>query len=371
MRILELRGGGKEIGEAHGNAVAKLITQIASDNKASLHLLAARRAGRALEGELFDRRVSALAQCVEQLSPELWLETQAIASGANAPVTDVVALNAFLDLHDLTFSVIDASRTVSGCCTSIALRRDETEIAIMGQNYDVRDFFSEGALVMDIRPTNGPRALVATIAGMVGCAGVNECGIAVMINNLTPLDAGLGLAHAYMVRRILAAENISSAINAVVTIRRSSGFNYLVGDSNGEIIGLETSATETSVYLPGAAGVICHSNHYLDPSLVPLEVGDVRNGDTIARYARASHLLPRAATSDEPLRECMSLLSDHANFPTAICRHVPPGADSDDPYWRLVQGRTVFSVIADMKKRSLWYCEGNPCTGKYKELTFS
>jgi isopenicillin-N N-acyltransferase like protein len=371
MRLLEISGSGQEMGEAHGRAVGKLIAQIADDNRASLQLLAQRRADRNLDKALLDRRIRDLIPFIAETSPELWAETQGIAAGANVALNDVVALNAFLDLHDLTFPSIEASLAAPGCCTSVALRSDDTDTAFIGQNYDVRDLFGEGPLVMDLRPSDGPRALVASFAGMVGCAGINEHGVAVMINNLTPLDAGLGLTHAYVVRSILAAENISSAINAVVGVPRSSGFNYLLGDSNGEIIGLETSATGVATYLPNTSGVTCHSNHYLDPSLIPGEVQDVRNGDTIARHARASHLLPRAATSQDPLGQCMSILADHANFPTSICRHVPAGAAAEDPHWRLTQGRTVFSVFADMKRKSLWYCEGNPCTGRYEELTFS
>jgi hypothetical protein len=371
MELLELGGSGQAMGEAHGSAMGKLIARIGEDNRASLQLLAQRRANRNLDKVLLDRRICDLIPFIEEISPDLWKETQAIAASANVPLNDVIALNAFLDLHDLTFPSIEASLGAPGCCTSIALRSNDTDTAFIGQNYDVRDVFSEGALVMDIRPSNGPRAFVASIAGMVGCAGINECGIAVMINNLTPLDAGLGLTHAYVVRSILAAENIASAINAVVGIRRSSGFNYLLGDSNGEIIGLETSVNGVATYLPNTSGVTCHSNHYLDPSLIPGEVRDVRNGDTIARHARASHLLPRAAAAQDPLRQCMSILADHANFPTSICRHVPYGAAAEDPDWRLTQGRTVFSVLADMKRKSLWYCEGNPCAGRYEELTFS
>jgi len=370
MEPIILKGTGADIGEVHGHQYANVISRLASDNKHSLKVLAARRGATELTDAVLSQRLAELTYFIQQYTPELWDETAAMAAAAKIGESDLVALNAFLDLHDLTFPTPEASMDAPGCCTCVGLRDEELNRRLLAQNYDVRAIFQSGVLLVDLRPSEAPRALVATIAGMVGCAGMNECGVAVVINNLNPLDSQAGVPHTYIVRTILACETIDKAKEAILALPRSSGFNYLLGDGTGEIVGIETSATETAQYVPTLNGYVSHTNHYLDPGLVPLELAASANSDTLVRQARAQVSLAAISRSEVSARALQGLLSDHENYPKSICRHISSNVQKEESEWRFTEGLTVFSLVMDLVGRSMWFRKGNPCLGGYEQQTF-
>jgi isopenicillin-N N-acyltransferase-like protein len=57
-------------------------------------------------------------------------------------------------------------------------------------------------------------------------------------------------------------------------------------------------------------------------------------------------------------------LSDHADFPAAVCCHPDPR----EPRWQ--QWATVMSVVLDLDARTIYLSDGNPCQHEYRRLTF-
>ena len=55
-----------------------------------------------------------------------------------------------------------------------------------------------------------------------------------------------------------------------------------------------------------------------------------------------------------------SILSDHGNFPTAICCH--PDLDEEE----VERGATIVSVAMELERRNLWVAAGNPCSTPYQ-----
>lgn len=356
---LVLAGTPYEMGRKHGEAFGPVIRTLARQNLESVIALARTRANLHLTPQDILARLEPHRAAVKHHLPELYEETEGIASGAQIPFEQVFALNAFLDIFDLTFPTVTDKTLYGGGCTAFGISGPRNRWAFLGQNYDVRAFFEEGVFLMDLRPAHAPRALVPTVAGMVGCAGLNESGLGLVINNLTPKDAQPGIPHQYMVRHVLAQQRIGDAVNAVTAAPRASGFSYLIGDRSGELIGLETSATRYAVYLVEQGGYACHCNHYVTPQLLDQEGTPGVNGDSIARYGRARHRLMQV-DGDDPAADLQALCADHTNHPYSICRHALPAGE-----FPFVPGKTVFSVLFDLPKTTAYICKGNPCTTPY------
>jgi len=298
----------------------------------------------------------------EKHLPDLVEETMGIAKGAGKSFEDIFLLNAFLDMFDFTFPKVK-DELFAGGCTCFGIRNIKTGVGYIAQNYDVRNLFAPGLAILDIKSSEGLRSLVVTIAGMVGCVGFNEVGLGVVINNLTPIDSRPGVPHNYVVRHILSQENIGDAINALASLPRASGYNYILGDGNGEIIGLETTATSYNVYLPENGTILCHSNHYITDALRKAEGTPEFNGDSIVRYSRARNLLYQLNNSEIVLLDGLKkIMRDHVNYPHSICRHTVHNGGDRKEY----QGETVFSVVLDLKRLEMHYCQGNPCSNNYR-----
>ena len=56
-----------------------------------------------------------------------------------------------------------------------------------------------------------------------------------------------------------------------------------------------------------------------------------------------------------------NILCNHANHPQSICRH----SDNSLPISQQTTTRT--SMIMDLKEKSIWYSNGNPCENDFIE----
>ena len=117
---------------------------------------------------------------------------------ADVPVEDLLALNGFLELHDYYSDAF----LVSGCTSFMVPGDTSGEGALIAQNYDLSSIYAEAAILIKVKNEHAPDALFYTSAGMLGCAGVNDAGIGVVINNLVPSDASGGVLYPFIIRRI-------------------------------------------------------------------------------------------------------------------------------------------------------------------------
>src|SRR5256886_2175840 len=108
----------------------------------------------------------------------------------------------------------------------------------------------------------GAGQLVFSFAGIVGAAGLNEAGIALNINYLSPLDVGLGRLHSVVVRQVLASTQLADALTHPVLPPRAGGAHFLVADQGGNIVSIETTARRFAVAYPQGPA-LAHTNHYL------------------------------------------------------------------------------------------------------------
>jgi len=271
----------------------------------------------------------------------------------------LVALNSFLDLFDLNYPFL-ADQLLFGCTAlGIAPPASTDGETYVAQTYDFRTYFRPAVYVLELVPKDAPPALLLCMAGMVGCAGINGAGIGLVINNLVPSDSRHGVPFCFIVRKALQQRHLGQAIRVILSARRASGLNYLLGSADGVVLSLETTATTYEV-LSATEGRLVHANHYLHERLHPYDRRNERASGSILRQSRADTLLAELAGNMDSA--CVqTLLRDHASRPNSICCHPD---ESVSP----VRDETLASIICRLNAREVLVALGPPCEGDYKCL---
>jgi len=240
-------------------------------------------------------------------------------------------------------------------CTDIAATGTATRNgkALLGHNNDMdnRTATEVFRLAVDGQPT----VLSFSCDGAPN-AGTNSAGLAFGGNTLTNIDIRWGgIPRLVLFRAALAAQSIEEALRISLHPLRTSSYNNIFANDQGQIINEEGSATSAAgVWLRD--GVLSHSNHYALPEMHSYEGKKVPElmGSRVRKH-RSKQLLEQVGQhTPETFRH---ILSDHVGWPNdSICLHH--------------DGKTVFSIITEPEDRVVWYCEGNPCEGRYTPIRY-
>jgi isopenicillin-N N-acyltransferase-like protein len=178
MRIFELPpASAREQGRAHGEAFRGEIGSLADIR---IHLCARMSGAR-------PDQVLAMARhhvpVLEAFDRDLHDELTGIAEGAALDLASILVLNHYTDLRDLAMGEGAPGVPPADGCSIVYAKTPEGPIA--AQTWDMHA--SSIPYVMMLRvPEQGerPGAWVLSLTGCLGMAGVNQRGLAVLINNL-------------------------------------------------------------------------------------------------------------------------------------------------------------------------------------------
>ncbi len=355
--VLHLSGSPFEMGLAHGAALADRIadfadsvTRVHQDNNSH-----ARVDGGSLKA--FCRRNLGF---LEAFSPDLLEEMRGIAQGSGLDFADILYLNCFLELEDLRAPGLSGQLMpppLWGCTTfNVAAGATADGRAYIGQTYDMERYYEKYLTVLRISPVTGPDMLVVTLAGVLGCMGLNAAGIGAAINKVTTPDARPGVIYPFIMRKVLAAERIGDALGAVIFSSRATGMNYqLAGE--GTAFCAETSAACYEL-LPFERSM-AHTNHFVAPSMRRFETPHwLSHGGSMVRKQVADRFLAAHAGQLTPdlLKD---LCRDHTNHPRSICAHGFPDQGENTAF------HTIFAVIMDPAAGWMDLCPGSPCENAY------
>jgi isopenicillin-N N-acyltransferase-like protein len=354
--ILDLSGTPEQIGSAHGEAQRPRIRAYV---ERFLDWLTKTAAISLTEQSLWSRWAVQVA-ANQSVAPGLIEEMRGISRGAGVPFERIFLLNSLLDLN--SFRYLGLAGNFAGCTTFAVVAEAGTGRTLAGQTYDMPAFHQDYLTLLRLRPAQGPRQLIFTFAGIVGAAGLNEAGIALNINYLSPRDVGLGRLHSVVVRQVLAAHHLADALEPAVLPPRAGGAHFLVADRDGNILSLETTARSYAVLYP-RGNAIGHTNHYLTgtgKAREYLRPGSI--GSSLARHAALRRYLQehQHALTVEKLKE---LTRSHTSYPRSICAH---GAESDQPDRR---SRTVAALVQVPAEGSMSIVAGCACENEYHTVT--
>ena len=215
--VLDLSGTPAQIGAAHGEAQRDRI-RTAVDRFLSYMLGGA--AVPLTEEAMWSHWAPQVA-VNQREAPALVEEMRGIARGAGVPFERIFLLNSLLDLNSFRYLGL-AENLVGGCSTFGVVAAADGGRTLLGQTYDMPEFHQESLAVLRLKPSQGPRQLVFTFAGIVGAAGLNEAGIGVNINYLSPRDVGLGRLHSVVVRQALAGSQLADALTPTILPPRAA-----------------------------------------------------------------------------------------------------------------------------------------------------
>ena len=351
--LLELKGSPAAIGEAHGESIRELVREHVERHREWIFSQSA--------VPLDDEKLSALWQpyiaANEVVARDLVEEMEGIARGAGVPFEHVFQVNSLLDIGN--FRWLDCVRGLVGCTSFVVPHEHGSGETLLGQTYDLASFRLPFNVLLKLQPDDGPGQLVYSLAGMVGCAGLNEHGLGVNINYLSSNDCRPGKLHAVVVRQVLAARNLADAVAAPVTGPRAGGSHYLVADDAGHVISVETSAERFWLFYADGRPY-GHTNHYLSEWLQPAQViRPTAIGSSVARYAALRRFLDRADLTRETLKQ---MTADHSSYPRSICAHGGPD-ESDN-----LRGRTIAAMVQSLGERTMEICGGCACESEYQQV---
>ncbi|MBT8491847.1 MAG: C45 family peptidase [Deltaproteobacteria bacterium] len=315
-RVFELPvGTGRERGLAHGESFRGEIAALVA-----LRTYLTRTVGD-FESE------QAVLDCARKHLPvleaydrELYDELLGIAEGANLAPEGILILNHYTDLRDLGRTHQAAA---DGCSMAWATT---PEGPVAGQTWDMHA--SAMPFVIMMRDPGGddrPGSWLLSLTGCLGMAGVNDHRVSVMINNLTSIDAKVGVVWSALVRRALREQDAGAAYRCVEEAPVGSGHHYMVCDPQ-RALGVETSGTEKRQTLSAESGHYVHANHCLDPDIEARTVV-VPNSTTYDRYDwLRSSIEARALSGVDDLWE---RLGSEDGFPRSVCTLV---ASAEEPH---------------------------------------
>jgi hypothetical protein len=182
-------------------------------------------------------------------------------------------------------------------CSGFGVPAENGTPAYMGQNMDLPGWMDGLQILIDLRPTDGPDALIPSWPGMLALDGLNEHGVGVCVNTLAQLPTSRdGLPVAFVIRKVLGQPDRTSAIAMLHELPHASGQNYIVGDPDG-VADVECSASGATDYVAPTPR-LAHTNH----PLARAQNGDgalVDNGSSDRSVPRLAHLTKRLGELDE------------------------------------------------------------------------
>ncbi len=342
--LLEIQGTARERGRQQGEgAQVQILRALDRYREVLPHVMSC-------SWEAGIREARKFLPYAEEVFPEFVEEIRGIAEGANVPFHEVWTLNCYEGLPD--------SRQQIWGCTSVAVRDDQTANGhvLMAHNEDWHTVDRDSVYLIRARPDDGPPFIGMTYGPLLVNIGLNAEGIGVAIDSVYPTDSGVGVPRILSSRSVLNAKTIGQAIRACVPKLRAGGYNYLLADPNGELYGVETSATTHDITY-GEDGWLVHTNHYLSAKMRSMEQPGTYAASHVS-LNRARRLL-RQQLGQVTVESLQVVLRDHVNFPNSICLHPDPAEPEPE------RDETLVSLVMDLTERVMWAAPGPPCENEY------
>jgi isopenicillin-N N-acyltransferase like protein len=363
---VKVKGNPRERGRSYGEQARHRIAVTQAGYEKAFRELAGIGWSQAAEAAL------QFTEPVERHAPQVMEELRGIAEGAGMSLGDILAMNARTEvIWAATARQADAQRaSLAHECTALALLSSRTAsgLPLAAQSWDWLVHCFDSAVVLEVeQPGELPNFVTAVEAGLLAKVSLNSAGITVLTNALvTSADRGApGIPFHVMLRLLADCQTVTDALRLVQTLPRSSSANYMIVSGDDAAVNIEAAPgdyTQVSWQLP-QAGVLAHTNHFLD---LPHGISDVSAyamPDSIVRLSRATAVL----SADGALWDVdrlVELLEDHADWPNSICCHPDPRDEGP------MQWATVLAVATSPAERRFWLASGNPCTSRFEEVLF-
>jgi isopenicillin-N N-acyltransferase-like protein len=356
--LIETEGGARERGRQYGEAARERVGRsVEAYDAVFAHYAGWQKAQVRAEAERFR------APIVE-FGAKYMEEIEGIAEGADAHVSDILAMNV---RTEIMFSA-EARRlaTPPAECSSFAVSPSRSGGGLLiGQNWDWLEHAAETTVVLRARQDDGPAFVTVVEAGLLAKAGMNDAGLGIATNMLVSDsdDGSSGIPYHVLLRALYDAPGLPAALLALKRGRRSSSANYLLAFDDVAVDIEAFPGGHADMYLNYPEdGLLLHFNHYCATEHRPHDVSMMIAPSSPFRQVRAEELIGAA---DGPLdrRFWERLLADHSMFPDSICHHPEPAVTNPPE-----RAATVTTVLMEPSTGRLWIASGFPCEAPFEEM---
>ncbi|KAF8148526.1 putative acyl-CoA:6-aminopenicillanic-acid-acyltransferase [Mycena galopus ATCC 62051] len=354
---IELSGSPREIGFEHGRQLAVQIRrqiQVYSamfQRTSNLDWPAVRNIGVAYQNT------------IRSLTPEIYVEMEGIAKGADVNILDIVALNARSEI---------ALGLFSDGCTSLGwkLEGNSHGDVILAQNWDWTPRVQENLAMMSIDQPGHPKIYMMAEAGIVGKIGFNSASVGVCLNAIRahPTDASKLPIHVAL-RLCLESTSTQNAIDRITSLGGvASSQHILIADPSGAL-SMELSPLGNTYIPPNQHGYIAHTNHFIANNCGVAEPHWPGVGSH-ERLARINELMTElegeVGDGNGEIRDTLRqrIFGDTFNSPASICCKENPLKPIE------TRSRTLFCIAMKLSAGAAPSAEvvwGNDLTGPVPE----
>lgn len=338
MRVLELAAGvaPRMWGRIHGESFRGEIKSLAE-----IRTYLCTKVGTFKNREQVMACASAHLPVLERYDAALYDELVGIAEGAAVTPEEIVVANHYTDLRDLD---------PDPATWRPAPTKDDPALAAQGKGGVIGDgcsmFFSSRILAQtwDMHATaipyvmaiKTPDAVLLSVTGCLGMAGMNSSRVGIAINNLFSTDATLGVVWPAMVRKALREKTARAAMDVIATSPIGSGHHYFVADAQ-DAFGLESSGTRRKSIPVDKS--YCHANHCLDADIEARSKVPATS-TTFDRQKLLEADLARAQVRD--LDDAWQRLGSTDGWPRSICTNM---ATAEAPHGVATCGAIAMNLI--------------------------
>lgn len=350
--IIELSGGPKERGLAHGRAAAR---EIAHSIGTYAHLFA--YCG--IDWKDAQQKALKYVEPISAAAPELLTEIEGIAEGSGRKMAEILALNARTELLPSSFPGSIKSGDSSALarnkedgvsdwlpceCTifSVSPSRSATGNTLLAQNWDWMGTQRAATILLRHAGSDDcPAFLLVTEAGILSKFGLNEHGLGVAINILRSLDDGQTPAMPVhcTYRWLLSCRTVDEARVRIQSVRHGASTSILCADAGGTLECYELSPQGVGV-LKGA-DTLGHTNHFITTDTDVREMPLNPVGQSIPRLDRL-HALIAESPARFSVEDAKVILRDETLGDFSICRSPAPESPPE------TRSETVTSGIMEL-----------------------
>jgi isopenicillin-N N-acyltransferase like protein len=271
---------------------------------------------------------------MQEFDVDLFLELRGISEASNVSLARLVVLNHYTDLRDISPESLSLHTEDNGGCSIIYSPTGTGPI--LGQTWDIHASAEPYVMMMRLKD-----ALMFSIAGCLGMTGLNTHGLAIAINNLSSIDAKVGVLWPALIRKALTHKDATSAKDEIMAARLGSGRHFAVADKN-HFFGIETSGTKKKVVWEDPSQIYFHTNHCLDEEMRKTHVVN-KESTTYFRYQQL----------DDVIRYEDLTSAEHVFVSLAGVGLV---ADKSEPH----KTATCGTLVMDIHQRFVLGCQGIP-----------
>ena len=353
-RYYEFSGSYREMGRQHGEAMREGAKRMC-DIRLELSLKRARQVQPDYQMAQVLEVAAAHLPFHEQWCPDSYQELLGISEGAGIAMMRLVVGNGYTDFVDVLV------REASGVCecTSIAATGAATADGRLhlGQTWDMGFAAADYVVCIKRQPDEGPSTVGITTAGCLSLIGMNEAGICIGNTNVTPTDGRPGVIYLATMNEALRRTSFDEAVATVKQSPRASGHYFYLGGPEGQMVGLETTATQVAEVAPDGLGLYAHTNHYQERTILQWAARREGSANSVDRQGRARQLLEEGC-GELGVAEMMEVLSDHAGD-NPICRHTQAPAS----------GASLAAVVMTPEERRISFTIGNACANPAVDMS--